>query len=52
MAAKLTHLLFVQPAPDSSTLQGVEQPFCKRLVLVAMADEAGEELNSLIQERW
>jgi hypothetical protein len=46
------HLLFIQPTPNPTALEVIEQAFRKGLVIVAVADKAREELDSLIQERW
>ena len=43
--------MFVEPAADALPLKPAMQPIGKRLVLVAVADEAGIELSRLIEKR-
>src|SRR5271157_5228106 len=45
------HLLFVQPAANAAALQRIVQAAGKQLVLVAVADEAGVELDGADHQR-
>jgi hypothetical protein len=43
--------VFIEPAADAASLQGIVQPLGKGLVLMAAADEAGKELKWLVPKR-
>jgi hypothetical protein len=45
-------LMIVQPASDARPLKPVMQQTGKRLVLMAVADEARMELNGLVEKSW
>jgi hypothetical protein len=45
-------LMIVQPATDALPLKPVMQQTGKRLVLMAVADEARMELNGLVEKSW
>jgi hypothetical protein len=52
MSSPPTQLLFIQPAPNTLPRQTIVQPPREGFIFVAVAYEAGIELDRLIEQRW